>query len=439
MSTENLKDFYESNQFNRKLRKRIDGFEPELSDSLWDRIEHDLNKKEHSSRKVLWLVYTLGGLLLISGAGIFYLLDQNKRLASGLRPSAQEQIVVATPDQPKSGSNGTITPVPEKAGSGSQNTELPGRLSQSTTETFESAQTTTSPVVTDHTNENAITTTGNTPGREMGQEVITEVSVVTEVADIESLSLKNLGQTEITVVPSAAGPQAVKAKRYTAVPPVTFFVSAQGGVSRTTPGMATNTMLSPLEKTTDAWQKGLDAGILLKNKWMISSGVNLRQTAQRYAYKLERKIDLQNVTPGGAAERYDSIMGGDSLSYKNVQNWIEIPVMLGYKYALNGRWSLVGQVGLSYAMIRDYEGRTPNRYLRMFDETGASNPVPFRNHFNLVLNTGIAYQMNRNFALNVGADYRQALQSISNQKGPNYPERRPRALGGRVGITYTFK
>ncbi len=460
MSKENLNDFYEMNRFNRKLRERVDAYEPELSDSLWDRIEHDLNHREGKSKRVLWLVYVLSGMLLLSSAGIFYLLKENKKLADA------SQVNPTAPDTEKPAMTLTIPEVeirrdagsaPESTTPASQGNPVspestnadypalggaPGNIPPATPshETYEnlipnpsSPQENPSGISPEYTNPQPRLLEGS-------ELLIPQEIILTEGEEAElpsGIRAKKIQPIATAGVQPASWPlKEVYRGRMGVNPRVMPYagVSVEAGSSRQL--LSNSDSLHRFGFEHPAWysSKGLNFGVKFRNGFFVETGFHSSVTAvnnwwDTVFFKRYDTVPVlqatRNIVPGNHHNQ-------------SKQYWLDIPVQLGYQKYLSSRFSLTGRTGLTYSMINTYNGVEPDIFLRRFASAGTWNPKPFRNFWTWNLGAGIGYNLTRRLMLNLEANYRRGLTTMNNVNEINYPNRKLEAISGRLGITYSL-
>ncbi|MDX5320310.1 MAG: hypothetical protein LPK45_04430, partial [Bacteroidota bacterium] len=338
MSNENLNDFYNQNRFNKKLRDRIDAFEPELSDSLWDRIEHDLVKKENRNKRAAWLVYVLAGLLLVSSASIYYLANENKKLAEVVKAKEEgdEDKVIPEFTFPE-----TVVERPE--------TDINAPSNANANE-MEREQEVTSPAIQVQPQQaSGLVQGGNTLNpdaapevREMAETPIEiEVSHTAPAENIALTTLKpiapakfNYGQKEFN--PRFIQENVKKSNRIAPLLSPYFGLAAEYGSNR-------QLVNGPFAKNFDFEHPGIfrsigfKTGITHRKGWYIETGFARSETQTNIWY------DSVRIKPSGPTPfRIDSVVAGRAAHIVNTQEWIEVPLRIGYLYPINSKLSLNG-------------------------------------------------------------------------------------------------
>lgn len=427
-----LKDFYNSDKMNRKLRERIDLFEPELPESLWDRIEHTLDKQANSRKRAGFLVYSLVAMLLVAVVGIGYLVSQNY--------SRKQQLVDTT--RLLKGPNEEITiRLPETAGiaqpvlpAGSAFTEA--IVSQNTL----------------HNNNNNAVSPAVAP-----QPVQVNMNTPLFITNYQPVFLEWQAGTNTFRSPQfgfeAVGPvendPAITYEKETApivkvVPGTTatggkFFMGISSGMSNGKSVLqAANASRFNFEHA--AWnpQYQVQVGYTFRKYFYVSTGAYFTKTGENVRYGL---YEDYNVSPIPTPNPTVFVTGDkDSLRHRNTQNWVEIPLEFGVIYPLGTRFSFTSRAGMTYAFQNGFSGKETNpAFTNGFDPAGTYNKKPFVNNFNASVQAGVGYNITPRWMLNLSGTYRRAVTSVTAKEAVNYPARYPQSFGGQFGITYFFK
>lgn len=445
MNNENLNDFYNQNRFNKKLRERIDSYEPELSDSLWDRIEHGLVKKESRSKRMVWMVYVMAGLLLISGAGLYYLASENKKLADAVK--TKDQLAPKGSNQEAPAFEYTmpettieVSPSP----SSSVSTENPGTGSQTPPPSGSGVD---NPLVGDE---------GVSPIlSEAPQAAPVEPGSMAAEPGTSSTGAEGSPAGQVnTPIASSIDNQSLPPFFYSKKPTDTRFlkedISTKGLIyPKVQPYIGLTSELGSTRQKlegTHAYRfnhehpllyrsAGLKAGVLLRSGLYIESGLSFSNTGSNLWYDYI-KLPPPDTFPG--IDATDSLVAG-SLHGINQQNWMDIPVQIGYKYRMNSHWALHSQFGITYSLINSYTGREPNEGFSKLDQAGESVSQPFQNYWSINAGLGVGYQFARNWSLDIQANYRRGLTLMNSASRPNHPDRIAEFLNAKVGISYIFR
>ncbi|MHB1276838.1 MAG: porin family protein [Bacteroidia bacterium] len=444
MNNENLNDFYKQNRFNKKLRERIDSYEPELSDSLWDRIEHGLEKKESRSKRMVWMVYVMAGLLLISGAGLYYLASENKKLAEAVKtkdqltPKGSEQEAPAFEyNMPETTIE--VTPGPSVSG------ENPETEVQALPPTGSDRD---NPVIVDQaeytvSTESPLSDIFGTESTGTESEIIaagSEVSPVDQAntpmaGSIESQKLRPFSyRTKPANARFLKEVISTKGLIYPKVQPYIGLTSEVGSTRQKVEG--SHAYRFNHEHPLLYRSAGLKTGILLRNGLFIETGLAFSNTGSNLWYGFERGHGRIDTLPIPAPT--DSLVAGNRHAV-NQQYWMDIPMQIGYRYRMNSLWSLQTQVGLTYSMINSYQGLEPNESFAAMDMAGESVPQPFQNFWSMNVGLGIGYQFGRNWMVDIQGNYRRGLTNMNSETRPNHPNRRAEYLNAKVGIAYIFR
>jgi|GEM_PF-2218456 len=448
MSNENLNDFYNQNRFNKKLRERIDAYEPELSDSLWDRIEHDLVKKDSRSKRAVWMVYVLAGLLLVSAAGIYYLADQNQKLAEAVKEKTAPSESLNSEAIP-----GNVYQMPETTVEVERNPESP-----TNNEAALPSESAIAAVTTESAPSSFETPEMLHPVETENSPAITEVTfppVVFEESNFDIRADLVVSHAEETVPNSTSienkviAPFAYSAKTRFNNPiqeniinkgAIDPRIMAYIGVSSDL-GSTRQKVSGPMaarfnhEHPYVFKSNGVELGLQLRNGFYFESGLRFSQTGTNLWYDFTPitafdTIPLPNET--------DSLISG-SRHTVNQQNWLEIPLQVGYRYPMNSHWTLNLQTGLTYSMINSFSGVEPTESFLALDKAGSSVSQPFKNYWSLNLGLGLGYQIGSHWMIDVQGNYRRGLTKMNASSLPNHPDRIAEILNARIGLKYLIR
>lgn len=403
-----------------KLRKKIDTFEPEISGSLWDRIEHDLNRKD---KKSAWFIYSmLLGLLGISLFGGYYYwqyrqvsekligLNQNHQNQTKLESSQKTESVVDT-------MNKTVI-MDSKVNSIQQDAILKKKLRNQSSFATANAVSIKNPASQSHD----VTLWSD----------ITRLEIM-KAFEVKAKPFKNL---------AVSYEDTLEFKKLPLRPPnimVTFigsnpfelsFSSGLGMNQSRVMGFYRDYFL--YENPSDAMHLSLQLRYFRKQYFGFSAGISKFTSGSVLKYKMEEAISLDtNILQGSK-----KIVAGDSVTLRNTQAWTEIPVNLICRYPLNKFLFIEGSVGLGIAFINSYAGYEPNPAFSAFEKAGTFGSSPFKTHINTSASLSIGYRVSSAWMLSLGCLYRQSLGSISNNFEPVHPNRFNRFVGANLGIVY---
>ncbi len=447
MSNENLNDFYNQNRFNQKLRERIDGYEPELSDSLWDRIEHDLVRKESKGKRAVWMVYLLAGLLLVSGAGIYYLANENHKLAEKVKDKSTTVETLKGGEIPS-----RVYEMPETTVKVERN---PSQATQSAVETRHTVPAATNPTPSEAIYQNPT----------FAEEAPIELNPFRTAEGLVYPADLPVQSTEAPVrlvgspVPGSPDAIAISGKDLApiALTPKTRFVNPiqeniinKGAIDpRITPYIGISSDLGSTRQLVSgplAWQfgqehpliyksNGLNVGVLFRNGLSLESGLRITITGSELWYDFMVR-DNRDTLPIGAIA--DSIVSGARHDV-NRQNWTDVPILVGYRYRLNSHWSLNAQTGVTYSMINGFSGVEPTQSFSKMDKAGSSVPQPFKNYWSLNLGVGLGYQLGHHWMVDLQGNYRRGLTKMNASNLPNHPNRLMEVVNARIGIKYLIR
>lgn len=443
MNNENLNDFYNQNRFNKKLRERIDSYEPELSDSLWDRIEHGLVRKESRSKRMVWMVYVMAALLLISGAGLYYLASENKKLADAVRTKDQlvpkglnQEAPAFEYDMPETTIE--ITPAP------TESMENPGTDIQSAPSTGGAVD---NPVAI-YGERNPETPGIPEPGTSDPE------TIALGAGSFETLAGVTPGSPANTPNASQIDKRTLRPFFYNPKPADARFlkeeISTKGLIfPRIQPYIGLTSELGSTRQKlegTHAYRfnhehpllyrsAGLKAGVLLRSGLFIESGVSFSNSGSNLWYDFTPStppLHLPNPSPT------DSLISG-SRHAVNQQYWIDFPFQVGYSYRLNSHWALNAQTGMTYSMINSFSGLEPNEFFEGMNAAGRVVAQPFKNYWSMNMAFGIGYQIGKNWNIDLQGNYRKGITKMNTESRPNHPDRIAEFMSARIGISYIFR
>lgn len=438
MSNENLNDFYNQNRFNKKLRERIDAYEPELSDSLWDRIEHDLVQKESKGKRAIWMVYLLAGLLLVSGVGIYYLASENKKLADTVKEiSAEQESPVpfySMPETTVEVERHVNSPAaPETPAETSNELALGAQIPNSAVQNPRSyvvpAQVAENPVIEETVV--PIQTVQVSPAE--GDIAEIEVAELPFAAQIESLTPAAFKYAPKTLFPVALKESQKKSELIYPLVSSYFGLVAEMGSNRQ---VVSGSFAGKFQIEHPGFFRalGFKTGVLVRNGWYIESGVNFTESQTNLWYD-----SIPVKKPGPVPQGIDTIVVGNAAHIVNSQRWVEIPLRLGYLYPINSKLAINGNVGMTYSAINRSSGEQINPDFYGFDDYSILKIQPFKSYWSFQSSLGLSYGIGRNWAIDVQANYRRGLQNMNALEGPNHPDRKAEILSGSFGLRYLLR
>ncbi len=456
MNKESLNEFYEADRFHKALRDRIDAHEPELSDSLWDRIEHDLNKQEGKNRRALAWVYILSALLLVSSGALYYLWNENQKLAenTSLAPVA-ESLNPELKDAETAPKQTTIESASSATQSGLALTEKTNAATRRSASASRGGNGTQANQPYSYSSENGVPAgSENTKSAEGEVPPAQSSDVRSTEAEVRNPANMEAG-TLVAPIVSAEGDESVAAEKQEvekikssenpkpkAELRPQFFIGLQGGLNRISqnPLSGNTAWLNIIEMPLNFTEYGMHFGVRLSNGITLSSGILSYSTGHVYSFDIVPTAPTPIPTPFPGS---DSIIAGDKYTLVNRQNWIEVPVMVGYQYGL-GKWSLQGEAGVSANFINSYSGSVPTPSYNRFEPDGTQNVNPYKNFVNVRAGLGFGYEIVKGFQISAMVNWRQALGYSTNAPAnvawqSSYAHRKPQSLGAQLRLTYYLK
>jgi hypothetical protein len=205
------------------------------------------------------------------------------------------------------------------------------------------------------------------------------------------------------------------------------------------------------EKASVSLSAGVDFQLNLKN-WYLQTGLSYSKFSNNrnynhtfLAYDSLRSYYENDTTWGWVYDppdfgkpvpiAIDSVLVAvynDINEGKNEWNYLEIPLLVGYK--LNkGRFSFDLATGVSYGLLINTSGNVPSTAEKnIFTELSEMNSLMNRNQFNYILQIGVSYHITPVWSIMAKPYYKQNLQSVFDK---SYPvDQRFRALGMKFGL-----
>jgi len=233
-----------------------------------------------------------------------------------------------------------------------------------------------------------------------------------------------------------------------------FYISPAYNISEMSTTSAYNENLdyrNKREKSSVSLSAGIDFQLNIKN-WYVQTGLsyskfsNYRNYNHTFlAYDSLRSYYENDTTWGWVYDppdfgkpvpiAIDSVLVAvynDMNEGKNEWNYLEIPLLFGYK--LNkGRFSFDLATGVSYGLLINASGNIPSLTEKnIFTELSEMNSLMNRNQFNYILQLGVSYHITPVWSIMAKPYYKQNLQSVFDK---SYPfDQRFRALGMKIGL-----
>lgn len=445
MKIVNLNEYNEGEGLRNKLRPKIDNFEPELPDSLWDRIHHEMDVREtNRKRKAVWWFSSVAVVVLASGIISFLLVNNASRPIELVihQPQATSPVQKGTNNtSPQNKTNGgaetgvntpntTNTPT-NTNGNGGNGNMAPSTLGTNNTQ---NGDLNAAPPIEA---EQIIAPTNNTP-------------IVDEPTTYNKETIPNAGRLEMkagklpVIIPvhEIVGVDLPSALANTFSPTQKtqrFFVGAYGEYNQTHRTAVTTSNLPgyPNAEERDRFEKkgfspsyGVEFGFFPVKNLFIKSGIGMFSMSENVRYDVTKII-------GGLAGAKDSLVEGTTYQTTNTYSYVQIPLEIGYTKAISKRFGIIVSGGASLNILKDYNYNFYEPiYGADFIQYKRGNSSYFKNFIALTGSAGMYYSLTKNWQFTGGVMYRRAVTSSTpTQFGVNV---KPWSVGGRLGLAYKF-
>lgn len=461
MKIVDLNNYDDNDGLKNKLRQRMDTHEPELSDSVWDRIHHEMDRKDANRKKrFLWWFSSVAVVLLTSGIFAFMAYNSNEQ-PQAIAENTSE-IIITSPNNP----NVTMGSV-ESSSANKDNLLNPNnRITESTapTTTNTIVRNTTIPLTppppptTNNADNGGITetpkkdegTTTNKPNNstptDKNQEKLEEKNVdKTTNAPLEEQPVKE----EEKKVAKDKTPKKDKANNNISFcgSNKRWFVGMNYSFNRTyrTVNDIERKFFYPnaedrnkLERAGYTSSYGIDFGFYPIKNFFIKSGVGIFNTKEMVKYDVKRRTDFSGIV-GPPDIIKDSIAYGTSNIKENTYSYLQIPLEIGYSRCLGNRWGVFVSGGLAYNILRNYDYYfiEPLYGSEVIEPNSADNYTDmYKNYFMLSGNIGAQYSLTNRWVATVGINYRRAITSAANEEYA--VDVKPYSIGASTGLAYRF-
>ncbi len=463
MKIVDLNNYEENDGLRDKLRKRMDTHEPELSDSVWDRIHHEMDRREANRKKrFLWWFSSVAVVMLTSGIVSFLVLsnaDKPEVVAQNTK-----EIIFSSPDNPSSeiitlsqDDDETDDNLPSKTENTSNTISNSGLSNRNlvppvpTPVNYSSGQ--------ENIPNNSVETEDNSTTKELtekletkGEEVVPDAT--TESSENEDITKKNEKEQAIALPVKKKEKQddskkTKKAKAASNFLNKRWFVGINYSFNQTyrTVTDITPSFFYPSAEERNKFEKagysssyGLEFGFYPIKNFFVKSGLGIFNYKENVEYDVKKR---QYFPGGGIAVIYgdykDSIAVGNSVKKQNTYQYIQIPIEVGYSRTITPRWQLFVSGGAVLNILQNY------RY-HMYESFYENAVIPpgveenyddmYTNYVMLSGGIGGQYALSRNWMLSFGINYRRAVTSAADKKYA--VDVRPYSLGASTGLAFRF-
>lgn len=465
MKIVNLNEYSEGEGLKNKLRQRIDNFEPELSDSLWDRIHHEMDQKETQRKKrFLWWFSSVAVVVLASGIVTFTLVNNNEQ-----PQMAQQPAVISSPAPAQSEAGNTqvpqetaapattdvATPAPitydATTSNGTGNGRNNGRNNGNSTPRNTTPAAENSPAVVPATTEDR--PTAEAAPVETQQEPLAPENTQAPIVDDNNSTIEEPTTPAAETEEKLEEKDTEKSKGNTTDKDAKakynkWFIGAVYGYAqnnRTATDVnpsyvwATAADRNKYEYSGIATTYGIQMGYMVSKNVFIKSGVNIYNTTEIVKYDIHRRKVLQGGQPDDPiyGNKVDSVAVGTTTAHQNSYNYIQIPLEVGFMQDINKYWGYNVSAGAAYNILNNY-----NYYLyepqfgNAFIPSSSSNTNYFQNYVMVSGNAGLHYNISKNWRALAGFNYRRAVTSSATKE--TRVDVRPWSIGGNVALAFSF-
>lgn len=427
----NLKELQNA-RFNRKIKEKVDSYEPELSDSLWHLIADDLDAREQERKKkrsYAWVASLF--MIALVGSGIAFFKNNTVSIVS----KKQNQ-------------------VENKQNLFSQNTTAPTAEPNLNTSTIANNN---NQIINQNNNGKVIASSAVEPKKSVNypKEIIPQETTPIPAIDHNTINAKTelltssfkvngQFQAEPASISNFSIPKTPIPVKNAAL--VSVFIGAEGELANNNLNWKGYYNDNPVAE--QDWRKGIESstltssgklftGIEFKN-FILQSGLAFRnyQTQMSYDVKDLNETPQSNIIPGiySIITRNDTMVQGNKYTRKNYIRVIEVPLELAYRIKLNNKFSVLLQTGVSYNFIRNYELNMSNKDLSYCKVQNTDHQV-LRNYFSANAGIMLAYSLGDRLSITAGFNHRFALNNTY-KNGINI---NPSATGFNTGLRFRLR
>lgn len=480
MKIVNINEYNENDGLKRKLRQRMDAYEPELSGSVWDRIQHEMDERDANRKKrFLWWISSVA-MVVLAGSIIGFLVfggeSQNNQTAQNTPAQTQvnsgENNAPSTASAPISSEN--INSVTEAASTVS----TPNSTNSSNSSAVSTNPTTSAPnthrpstnnngggAITDgdntQQNNNSAPVTPSTNSND-GEENQTHTAKPIEGVNIipaeeaekpviigENLKEQEGGSKEDNVEESKPTTSPVPTSTTESEKKQRWFVGLAFGYNQTfrTVSDIQNTIIvypkasdrNKFEQKSYSPSYGFEFGFYPVKNFFIKSGVSMYQTSEQVRYDIwKKKITAVAVYYGDPS---DSVAVGSTTHHKNTYNYVQIPLEIGYSRQVYKRLGIMVSGGIAYNMLKNYSYYVyePNYGNAFVPPTAAEASLydnMYKSYYMLSGSIGMQYSIGKYWVANLGINYRKAITNAADEKYE--VDIRPYSVGINTGLALKF-
>lgn len=429
----NLKELQNA-RFNRKIKEKIDSYEPELSDSLWHLIADDLDAREQERKKkrsYAWVASLF--MIALVGSGIAFFKNNTVSIVS----KKQNQ----TENTQNLFSENTTAPKSEANLNNSTSIEKPA-----TPETPVVKPNQNYAVVSNKNSKpaNSNSSLNSNPAKSNNPEITHDL--LNSQQNLKSntyLAQGNFQAESAEFIKTNTQISPIPAK---AAPLLAVFIGAEADLASNNLNWKGNYAGNTVAE--QDWRKGIESSTLTSSgkffsgiefkTFILQSGIAFRnyQTQMNYDVKDLNETPQSNLIPGiySIISRNDTMVQGNTYTRNNYIRVIEVPLELAYRIKLKNNFSILLQSGIAYNFIRNYELNMSNTDLSYCKVQNTQHQV-LRNYLSANAGIMLAYSVNDRISFTAGFNHRFAL----NNPYKNGININPSASGFNTGIRFRLR
>ncbi len=485
MKIVNINEYNENDGLKRKLRERMDAYEPELSGSVWDRIQHEMDERDANRKKrFLWWLSSVA-MVVLAGSILGFLVfggePQNNQTVQ--QTTEQTQVKGGVNNTPNngtvSGSETIITetaPINKEAYTGASNnnpvsstSSIPTKGTQKPTNNLGGGNTTTSNSGGGTSQHNGGNATPTAPATNNGSNGTDAQKPTTTEPKKDALPPVEQGEQPSVIgenLTSDAGDSVEKnedtGEENKSVEPILtptptsnemkqrWFIGLSFGYNQTfrTVTDIQNTLLvypqandrNKFEQKSYSPTYGFEFGFYPVKNFFIKSGVSMYQTSEQVRYDIRKKEKLQQPS-AYYGNPTDSIAIGGTTQHKNTYNYIQIPLEIGYSRQVYRGLGIMVSGGVAYNMLKNYSYYTYEPYYgnAFVPPTAAEAKLyenMYKSYYMLSGSVGLQYSIGKYWMATLGVNYRRAITNAADEKFE--VEIKPYSVGVNTGLAFKF-
>ena len=476
MKIVNINEYNENDGLKRKLRQRMDAYEPELSGSVWDRIQHEMDERDANRKKrFLWWLSSVA-IVVLAGSIIGFLVfggePQNNQTVQQI--PAQTQVSDGVNNTPNNGTVSGSETLPAETEAAPMAT-VPNTSTPTTTNAATPTQSTRrlttnnngGGTITDGdiTSQNNSSSSPTTPADNNGGEAENQVNTVKPIEG-ENIIPAEEGEQPIIIgeklneQEGGSDEDNKEESKPTASPASTltndtekeqrWFVGLTFGYNqtfRTVSDIQNTTLVFPKANDRNKFEQksysptyGFEFGFYPVKNFFIKSGVSIYQISEQVRYDIHKKE--KNQQPSAYyGNPTDSLAIGNTTHNENTYNYVQIPLEIGYSRQVYKRLGIMVSGGIAYNMLKDYSYYVYEPYYgnAFVPPTAAEYNLysnMYKSYYMLSGSVGMQYSIGKYWVACLGVNYRKAITNAADEKFE--VDIKPYSVGVNTGLAFKF-